>query len=259
LWFAAGIVLAITAGLVAFATMRQATSRAKIMPEPARVQVVVATRNIRSHAVLGAADVALQEVPPEVVPEDWLKDPGQAIGQLTTVDTARGEIIQRQRLIAPDYVGPRAAFVMDPEKVIVAFPTQDLLNSAGIIRPGDRVDIMFTLDFARARPDIAPAMNTLCVLQDLKVAAVLYAPATAQQGVATPPVLDQPQEAAHGPAQAMLLAVDPQDALMIKYFRDAGAAADLALRSPAAETLFDVRPVDNDYLLQRYQIRWRSK
>jgi len=63
-----------------------------------------------------------------------------------------------------------------------------------------------------------------------------------------------------GPVRAYLLALDPQDALTIKHFRDLGAAVDLALRSPAASAEpFTVVPVDGDYVLQRYQIRTRAK
>jgi len=69
----------------------------------------------------------------------------------------------------------------------------------------------------------------------------------------------QPAPGAQGVVVAILLAVDPQDALTIKYFRDAGGAPDLALRSPAAEGPFDVVPVDGDYLLGRYHIRWQPK
>ncbi len=265
-WFAVGLILAVAAGFVAITSLQGALEVATKPKEEPKVQVLVATRDIPLHTVLAPSDVALRQVPPATVPEDSLADPKEAVGQMAIVDIAQGEVILRRRLLAPDYVGPKAAFVMDPKKVIVAFPAYDLLGSADIIRPGDRVDIMFTFDFGKTKQDIFTGMNTLTVLQDVQVAAILReAKSEVQQTAARATTAGAGSEAAKpaasapGAVVAILLAVDPQDALTIKYFRDAGGSPDLALRSPAAKGLFDVVPVDGDYLLGRYHIRWQPK
>ncbi|MDI7275483.1 MAG: hypothetical protein QME94_05860, partial [Anaerolineae bacterium] len=94
-------------------------------------------------------------------------------------------------------------------------------------------------------------VNTLTVLQDLEVAALIYGSEGQQGG-------NEPQQATGAPPRAILFAVEPQDALMIKFFRDNGAVADFALRSPVAEGPFDVEPVDGYYLLQRFKVRRRA-
>ena len=48
--------------------------------------------------------------------------------------------------------------------------------------------------------------------------------------------------------------MSPQDALVLKYVKDAGGILDIVLRAPGAEQPFDVEPVDVDYILNRYQI-----
>ena len=248
LWLAAGLVLAVTAGITAFVAIQRASSTPDKAAQAAQVQALVAARDIPLHSVLGAGDVVLRDVPLELMPEGGLKDPKEAVGKLTTTRLARGEIVLGQRLMAPDYVGPNVALVIDPKQVVVALPANDLLGSLDIIRPGDPVDIMFSLDMSKANPDIAPGMSTMTVLQDVRVADVVRS-----QGSAT-------QQAANKPAvQAILVAVDPQDALTIKCFRDCGASADLALRSPAATGTFTLTPIDGAYLLERYQIRWRAR
>lgn len=259
LWFAAGLLLALLAGVLIFVSVQRATEAPKQVEEPPRVPVVVAARDIPLHTVLRAEDVEVREVPPEMVPEDGLTDASEVVGQLTTAAIARGEIVLRRRLISADYVGPRAAFVMDPKQVMVAFPAADLLTSLGIVRPGDHVDLMFSFDFGKAKDDIVTGVNTLTVLQDLRVAAVIYGEGEGPEGrvVEGPSKPSEPQPS--GSPEALLLAVSPQDALLIKYFRDMGAAPDFALRSPAAEGTFDVAPVDGDYLLQNLKIRWRVK
>lgn len=242
LWFTAGLLLAVLAGAIALFVLQRAVSTVTAPVEEPKAEVVVASRDIPLHTVLAAGDVFLRKVPRDMVPEGALVDPQKAIGNLTTEDIARGEIILERRLLKPDYVGPKAALAMDPKQVIIAFPTLDLLSSAEIVRPGDHVDLMFSFDFSKSSPGAPAGQRTLTVLQDIRVAAVVRDSKGGQAGGA-------------GPLQALLLAVDEQDALVIKYFRDAGAIQDLALRSPAAEGAFDVVPVDGDYLLQRYHLR----
>jgi hypothetical protein len=53
---------------------------------------------------------------------------------------------------------------------------------------------------------------------------------------------------------AYILALDAQDALVLKYLRDAGAILDLAVRSIADDTEHPVQPVDLQYLIDKYQL-----
>lgn len=215
------------------------------------MEVAVAARDIPVGTLLGPEDVAMREMPPEMVPADGLTAAKEAQGRLTTVDIARGEILLRRRLLSPDYVGPRAAGVISPSKVLVAFPALELLSTLGIIKPGDHLDLMLTFDTGKLGPDIEPRINTLTLLQNLEVAAVVYG-----EGGGPEP---GGEGGGRGAARAVLFAVDEQDALVIKYFHDIGAATDFALRSPASQGEFDLVPVDGDYLLERFNIRWRAK
>ena len=54
--------------------------------------------------------------------------------------------------------------------------------------------------------------------------------------------------------KAYLLAMDPQDALVLKHFKDSGANFDIVLRSPTSNQLFDQAPVTSKYLIDRYQL-----
>lgn len=242
LWFAGGLLLAGLAGVLAFMTLLRAASAQQEVPPPPTVKVLVATRDLPLHTVLAADDVAVREVSPEAVPEDALEDPEDAVGQLVVAALARDEIILRRDLLEPDYVGPKVALVMDPAKVVVAFPTNDLLCSIDILRPGDRVDMMFSFIPAKlAAASSDEGIATMTVMSDVIVAAVVRGPAEEQQS---------------GALRALLLAFDPQDALLVKFFRDNGATVDLALRSPvAAEGPFTTVPVDGDYVMQRFRLR----
>jgi len=246
LWFAAGLILAVLAGTLAFITVQKAASTPKQVEEVPRVKVVVAARDISLHTVITDADLALREEPADVVPDGALTAQEDAVGKLSTVNIARGEIVLPGKLIAPDYVGPQTALVMDPKQVVIAFPATDLLSSVDVVRPGDRVEILFSHDFGKD-PSLkkSTGMNTLTILQNVRVAGIIYDS-------------KDPKTGSHGPAKAILLAVDPQDALVLKYLRDSGASQDLALRSPAATGEFNVSPVNGEYMLQRYKIQWQA-
>ncbi len=242
------------AGALVFVTVLRMSQPPEESEEPAHIPAVVAARDIPLHTVIGPDDLEVRDVPPEMVPEGSYADPISIVGMLTTADIARGEIVLQRRLIEPDYVGPRAAFVMDPSRILVAIPTFDLLSSTGIIRPGDHIDILYTFDFEKAKPDIWTGMNTFTLLQDQVVAAVVYGEGAQPEGSAS-----APPSGGQGAPRAILLAVPPQDALLLKYFQDSGAAMDLALRSPAAQGQYEVVPIDGEYLLQRLNIRWQVK
>lgn len=247
LWFAGGLLLALGAAVAVFVSLQGATQANQQVPTPVPgVPVLVAARDIPVHTVIAAADVTVRELPPDAVPTDALRDPADAIGKLSTAAMAQGEAVLARRLIVPDYVGPQAAFVMDPKQLLVAFAATDLLSGLEIVRPGDHVDLMLTYDFAKSAVDMTTGIHTFTALPNVRVAAVIRGPA----GEGGKP----------GPVRAYLLALDPQDALTVKHFRDMGAAVDLALRSPAAtDEPFTVVPVNGDYLLQRYQIRARAQ
>jgi len=246
LWFAGGLLLALLAGGLAFVAVMQAASSPKAKSEAPKVRVVVAAREIPLQTPIADADVAVREVPPEVVPEGALTDPKDAVGKIVTTPVARDEILVGQRLLKPDYVGPQAALVMDPKKVLVALPAADLLSQLDIIRAGDRVDLMFSFVPSKVSASLDSLLVTAMVLQDVRVAAVIHArPADPTKSGTTT-----------GAPQALLLALDPQDALTVKYFRDNGGAVDFALRSPAAaDGPFNVINVDGDYIVQRFKLR----
>ena len=59
-----------------------------------------------------------------------------------------------------------------------------------------------------------------------------------------------------GPAatQSILLALDAQDALLVRHILDAGGNLDIALRAPDDDSIQDTVPVDEQFLIDRYQI-----
>jgi pilus assembly protein CpaB len=251
LWLTAGLLVALVAGVVAFmALSRAAAQRSGAVQEIAQVDVVVATGRAPVRSVLTADNVRVKQMPVAAVPEGALQDPGQAVGRITLVELYPDEVILAPRLVDPNLLPPdgRMALALDGDKVLMAYTADDLLSRAGMVKPGDHVDLLATLDFPAVRmagggsgQDTAPASFT--VLQNLAIAAIVGAPIPSGQesvGAALP--------------AALLLAVSPQDAVTLKYVKDAGGRIDIVLRAPGAEQPFTVEPVDWNYLIDKYQI-----
>lgn len=250
LWLLAGLVVALLAGLVGYVTlsraaMRQAGEEVQAVPE---VQVVVAAREVAVRSILAAEDVALKTLPVTAVPEGAVARVEDAVGKITLVDLYPGEVILAQRLLDPNLVtaGGRYALLVAGDRVLMALPAVDLMSRIDVLKPGDHVDLLFSLEFpatgTAAGAGGEEKQVTFNLLQNLTIAAVVAPPG----------------QAAGAAPQALLLTVSPQDALVLKYALDAGAVLDLVLRAPGAEQPFVVEPVDIQYLIDRYRIPMRE-
>jgi pilus assembly protein CpaB len=211
--------------------------------------VVVAAAAVPVRTVLNDDMVRVQRMPVSTAPEGALQQTSQAIGKVTTVELYPGEPLLIQRLVDPNVTpaNGRNAVVLDGDKVLMAFPADDLMSKVGVLRPGDHVDLLATLDFPADRGagggggEDEPA--TFNVLQNLTIAATVSLPSGAQA-----------EEAASSAPPALLLTVSPQDALTLKYVKDAGGRIDIVVRAPGAEGPFTTEPVDLNYMIDKFQI-----
>jgi pilus assembly protein CpaB len=254
LWLTAGLLVAALAGFVAFTALNRATRVESGAPGAAPpVEVVAAAQAIPVRAALTAEDVILKKVPVDAAPEGALRAVEDAVGKITLVDLYQGEVILSQRLVDPNVAAAsgRLALVVAADEVLMAFPAGDLMSQSNVLKPGDRVDFLFSLDFPVNR-GVAGAtgpgggqqdeeQQTFDVLQNVMIAAVVGQETTEAGAEA-------------GEPQALLFTVSPQDALVLKYMLDAGGRVDIVLRAPGQEGPFTVEPVDVDYMIDRYQI-----
>jgi Flp pilus assembly protein CpaB len=244
LWLTAGLVVALLAGAVAFITLQSAVPGPVVEDAGvtgAVVPVVVASRPIEVRSQLAEEDLEVRAVAPGVVPEGAISDVEEAIGKLTLVDLYLGEIILAQRLVDPNVItgDGRLALVVADDEVLLAFPIQDLMSRIGILKPGDHIDLLYSLWLPTGEGDDSQQV-TFGLLENLTVAQMVWDSTTGGQEGSN--------------LQAILITVDPQDALQLKYAKDAGGIVDIVLRAPGVEGPFDTEPVDVDYMINRYRI-----
>ncbi|MBN1659145.1 MAG: hypothetical protein JXA93_12110 [Anaerolineae bacterium] len=259
LWFGASGILAVGAGVLAILALRFAIPQGSIDDQPAQL-VVVARTPIGARSIIRTDNVTLEER--SDIPSGAVLEPNEVVGRRAARDIVEHNVIRVQDLITDT---PRIVDVGDD--LAIAVPADDVLSRWGAVLPGDHVDVLFTLDVILEAPMYPEETITLqegetiqrlerdqsldnvsvLTLQNLEVLRILDEPVSqasaAQQG--------QTQETVTL-RRALLLKVDPQDAVVLKYLLDSEGKIDFALRSSDNEALFDVEAVNINYLLLRY-------
>ncbi len=241
MWMLAGVVMAILAAMLVYRLISTATATVAAQPEVETRPVVVMVQDVSIGTLLTEDMVALRDMPVEYIPDDAVFDTEDVIGKMALTDLKAGEIVLASRLETPTNVTRNIALTIPEGMVVIALPADDLLSRVDMLKPGDRVDILFSLDLGEGT---AASLRTFGVLQNAVVRAIV-----------APPVVEQLEDLGPGPGvpeRAILLAVDPQDALVIKYLIDAGAILDFALRAPDDDSEPFLEPVDLQYLADVY-------
>ena len=270
LWFIASAVLAVLAGVLAIYVLNiAATPEEAPIPKQA---VVIARQPLAANTVIRADYVSVEER--DEFPSGAAVRVSDVLGQMTLRDIAPGEVIRMQDI---DIFGVTSVFsrslnldvLIGDDKIAVALPADDILSQWGAVLPGDHVDVLFTLDVVLETPidpedvvltdegefllglerDQSLDNVSMLTLQNLEVLQILEEPQIQ-------PAEDQRGEEAPTtpPNRALVLKIDPQDAVVLKYLRDSVGSIDLALRSSTNNTLFEAQPVNINYLVLRYGI-----
>jgi Flp pilus assembly protein CpaB len=224
--------------------------------------VVVARNPIAMNDVIRVDYVTLQER--DQIPSGAAVEVQDVVGGTVLRDIAQGEVILMQdiRIITGTRDLP---FLLGDDKIAVALQANDILSKWGAVMPGGHVDVLFTLDVILEKPmyleDVTTAEEaalyaierdqsldnvSILTLQNLEVLQIIQEP--------QPEEAQTEEQAAVLPLQALILKVDPQDAVVLKYLRDSIGKVDLALRSPDNDVLFNVQPVNVNYLMLRYGV-----
>ena len=189
----------------------------------------------------------MRMVPADFVPESAIRHTDDAIGFLVLRSLTAGQMVLNTDVVSPTVAGGVTAFTMDKGKVAFAFPADDLLTSNRVLKAGDHVDVLFSIE-VKAEVNGSERLMTFNALQNLEVAAIID-PSDLQSQAS------QQSGGSQIPPRAVIFTLDPQDALILKYLKDMGGTVDIVLRAPDSKEQFSPQPVNQDYLLDRYQMR----
>jgi len=209
------------------ALQKQYEERAAQYGKP--VDVIVASRNLPEQHVLAPEDLALLAVPEKLVQPTATSRPEQLLGMATLAPLARGEQVQRNKVVPPEQVakGPKTVAsklsdVTPSGKRAVTIEADPITGVGGFVRPGDRVDLLWTFDIrgaAAAGRGNEPV--TMSLFQDVEVLAV----DTQMLGQAAPDAAQAAGAAAPAAPRSkftVTLALTPQETALLLYARTQG-------------------------------------
>lgn len=226
-----GLLLASLTGLSLYAVAQDVGPK-QVAAASESATIIVARSDIVTHAVLTADMLTRKTYPTSLVPTGAFTNEADAVGQTTLSAIPAGAAVVRSQLVSAN--GRTGASVsLEKGKVLVAFPTADPLTLAGLVKPGDRVDVLATVMSGTGET----ARKTQTTLQNLEVVDVL----TSGTGIQK--------------TMSLTFVVDHQVALVLKYLRDAQATIDLAVRSRAENELTTTTSVDLGYVLNTYGVK----
>lgn len=233
-----------------------------------KTDVVVVTRDLFLGDTLTEADLEIASVPVEVVPRNAVTAVEDAVGKFIKTDMVQGEMLLTHNLADPTNKNGDLSFILADDHVLFAFSPGDLMTQEDLVQRGDIVDIFATFEqeIEAEEGEIDPQTGepvepetrtfTLDSFQRIDVTALVVDIIEQEEGGGGVELL--PGQTAEGdPTQevnvrAYLLALNPQDALILKHMKDTGAVFDIVLRAPTSTLEFELTPVTEEFIIEFY-------
>lgn len=140
---------AIAAGVVAvvMAWLYLGSREASLLSQSEPQNVVVATRDISGNTVIEAGMFEVKQVPSAFVQPRAVTQPEEVVGRVATVPIASGTQVLATML--GDESEGALAYEVPSGMRAVAIGAADVLGVGGLVRPGNRVDILGTFEYGR--------------------------------------------------------------------------------------------------------------
>lgn len=239
---------------------------AALQEDTVKTTVVVVTRDLFLGDAISGTDLKLVDVPVEVAPRDVITVLDQAVGKIIKTDLVQGEMVLSHNLADPTNNNKDLSFILSEDHVLLAFPADDLMSRESMVQRGDVVDIFATFEeevktvgetavTTTTGEPAEPETRTFTVdtMQKVSVTAMVLEVIEAEGDAA--PLQGDDTGTAPAPAtriKAYLLALNPQDALILKHLKDTEAIFDIVLRAPTSIAQFGLTPVTEEYIVEYY-------
>ncbi len=134
--------------------------------EVKEVGVIIATSDIPAGTTVGANMVRLAQTPQTSLHPEAAIGVSEVVGRIAKAPIIQGEQILRNRLL-PAGITPSLSFAIPGGKRAVSVAVNEVVGVAGFVKPGDRVDILATVEDSYKEDTV-----TTTVLQDVEVLAI---------------------------------------------------------------------------------------
>jgi len=145
---------AVIIALVTSAMMYQWLNQAKAQPGPVQAfkteALSVATAELPWGTKLTSEMIEVVPFPAGNLPEGYFKDRESLVGRVVIVNLKRNESILESKLAPTSITTGGVSAVTNPAKRAMAVKVDEVVGVAGFIKPGDRVDVMVTINPSRS-------------------------------------------------------------------------------------------------------------
>lgn len=224
------IALGVASGTFAVVGSRMwnASNTALAPPAADVVRVLIAKQSVDIGAIIKAEAVEIKDWPKAMVPQSVITDPAKAVGRVALSALVPGELVLDGKL-APEGMRRGAGALVKPGMRAYSIQaTNAASNVAGLILPGDRVDVILSVDASSG--DRAAGGTSYTLLQNAEILAVnqrLDAPAD-----------DRPETK----LATVTLLVTQQDASLLGLAQRSGSLS-LSLRNPEDDLVAEQSPI----------------
>lgn len=134
------------------------------------VKVVTARQCIPARTQVTPQMIELKEIPARYINERAAVDINEVTGKIVKSDILPGEQVLRDKLAKDKEDSDGLSFVLQPGKRAVTIAVNDVSGVAGMIKPGDRVDVFGTFELQEQNQEKA-SINSL-LIQNVDVLSV---------------------------------------------------------------------------------------
>ncbi|KJR98325.1 MAG: pilus assembly protein CpaB [Peptococcaceae bacterium BRH_c4a] len=193
------------------------------------VPVAVAKLRIPARSIINEQMVDFTEMPSNYINPAVLGKPEDVIGKISKTDIYPGEQILRNKVASSNDPGEGLAALVEPGRRAMTVAVNDVTGVAGMLKPGDKVDILGTVV-------VGKETLTSLVVQDIKILAV-------NRTTANLSAEKQPQTG------TITLSLNPWEAQHVTIASEKGSIR-ILLRTPADEAKVQVPSTNINHLVR---------
>lgn len=196
------------------------------------VKVAVAKVKIPARQPIGDQMLEFKEIPSNYVEPSVIVKKEDVVGKIARSDIYPGEQILKDKVANPKDSGEGLAMLVEPGRRAITVAVNDVTGVAGLLKPGDRVDILGTVSATQ------DTTITSLIVQNIKVLAV-------NRNMSAGTGIDEklPQNS------TLTLSVDPWEAQHLTLACEKGSIRVL-LRTPSDQVRVNVPSANMNHLVR---------
>lgn len=244
------LLCASVASFLIYRTLRQKSAPQVV--EPPKVAVVYAKKPIPARSAVTPEQLELRQIPVALANPNAIREIKTAVGLIARSSILQGEVVLKDRLLQKGQ--PYSLSLLIPQGMrAITVAIDEIKGVAGFIRPGERVDVIGTYEFAE------PQAHHIAwtVIQDAEILAVAQNMGDPEH----PQKVEAKTEGQKDPAKlgaSVTLAVTPAQAQQLALSEELGVLR-LTLRPLLAEQSTKLAPLAESALLPKSQATPRKK